>query len=371
MSEAGSEARTASRDWRAVALPLADRLGPESVVLDGPEAAALAEALRGIGVLADLVEAQPPGARHDLAILLAPADAAETPQAAAAALALSEQSDLLLLIPLGFAQGGEAHLQLLAWFTVLAELGYQPVVEAALDFVGRGAFLVDRAATAGEAELAAFAERLTREPDAPTSARIEALEAQIDEAAPLREAVAASQAAREAAEAHSAGLAERLARAEARALDAERALIDARQQAERHRAALEQALRWDVLRVWVRQAVANLPQPRRHPFSLAVFRRRREAEPLALLRAAPLFDAAWYIACHPELAIRGGDPARHYLTIGAADGDDPGPFFDSAAYRLAHPRLGREPPLLHALRTGEVDTILHAVREQYGDEFNL
>lgn len=367
MSEAGaSEARAASRDWRAVALPLADRLGPESVVLDGPEADALAEALRGIGVLADLVGEQQPGARHDLAILLAPADEAETPQASAAAAALAEQSDLLLLIPLGFAQGSAARLQMLAWFTVLAELGYQPVVEATLDFVGRGAFLVGRAATAGEAELAAFAERLTREPDAPTSARIEALEAQVDEAAPLREALAASDAARTAAESHIASLAERLARAEARAIDAERALLDARQQAERDRAILDQASRWDVLRVWVRQAVANLPAPRRR-----LFVRRREAEPLALLRAAPLFDAAWYIACHPELAVRGSDPARHYLTIGAADGDDPGPFFDSAAYRLAHPRLGREPPLLHALRTGEADTILHAVREQYGEEFNL
>ncbi len=370
MSEAGgSEARAASRDWRAVALPLADRLAPETVVLDGPEAEALAEALRGIGVLADLIEAQAPGARHDLAILLAPAEDAETAQSAAAAAALSELSDLLLLIPLGFGQGAAARQQLLAWFTVLAELGYQPVVETTLDIVGRGAFLVDRAATAGEAELAAFAERLTREPDAPTSARIEALEAQLDEATPLREALAASEAAREAAETASTSLADRLSRAEARALDAERALFDARQQAERDRAALEQAARWDVLRVWVRQAVINLPAPRR-----ALLRglfRRRKPDPLTLLRGTPLFDAAWYIACHPELAVRGGDPARHYLTIGAADGDDPGPFFDSAAYRLAHPRLGREPPLLHALRTGEADTILHAVREQYGVEFNL
>ncbi len=336
-----------SRDWGAVALPLADLLGPQSVVLAGPEAELLAESLRGIGVLADVLEAQVEGARHDLSILLASADQAEAPHSATTATALARCSDLILLIPLGFAEADEAALaQLLAWFTLLAELGYQPVVDASLGFVGRGAFLVDRAATAGEAELAAFAERLMARGDLQrSSSRIEALQKALndraDEAGPLREAMASLQA--------------ELLTSTARAARAEAALTEARQHAAALEAAIEQASRWDALREWVRRAVAATPETRRR-----LFRRDRQAAARSLLRASPLFDAAWYIASHPELAASGADPVRHYLEQGAAAGDDPGPWFDSAAYRRDHPKLGREAPLLHAIRTGHAVAILHA-----------
>jgi hypothetical protein len=57
----------------------------------------------------------------------------------------------------------------------------------------------------------------------------------------------------------------------------------------------------------------------------------------ALVRASALFDAGWYIASHPALAESGGDPVLHYVAKGAAAGADPGPYFESAACRAAHP----------------------------------
>jgi hypothetical protein len=74
----------------------------------------------------------------------------------------------------------------------------------------------------------------------------------------------------------------------------------------------------------------------------------------ALVRDSPLFDAAWYIASHPELAASGADPVLHYVLQGAAAGADPGPWFDSAAYRTAHPVSGGN-PLAQAIRKGHVE----------------
>ncbi len=74
----------------------------------------------------------------------------------------------------------------------------------------------------------------------------------------------------------------------------------------------------------------------------------------ALVRSSALFDAGWYIASHPALAETGGDPVLHYVAKGAAAGADPGPYFDSAAYRAAHPACFGA-PLAHAIRHGHVD----------------
>lgn len=53
---------------------------------------------------------------------------------------------------------------------------------------------------------------------------------------------------------------------------------------------------------------------------------------IALVRAAPEFDAAWYLASYPEVAKSGYSPAEHYVRIGAFEGLNPGPDFDTLAY---------------------------------------
>lgn len=78
--------------------------------------------------------------------------------------------------------------------------------------------------------------------------------------------------------------------------------------------------------------------------------RRRAAE----LRRSALFDAAWYRAAYPDVAAAGLDPARHYVSVGAAEGRDPGPRFSTRDYMERHPDVARAGtnPLLHCLRTG-------------------
>ena len=51
---------------------------------------------------------------------------------------------------------------------------------------------------------------------------------------------------------------------------------------------------------------------------------------LALIRASGLFDEAWYAARYaPEDPA---DPIEHYVTVGAALGNDPHPLFGTAYY---------------------------------------
>ena len=147
--------------------------------------------------------------------------------------------------------------------------------------------------------------------------------------------------------------------------------------------ARSQATGWESLRLWVRASVADpsrdslaslardlprlnalreaagLPAIGLPPNARRRFWRRGPAATPALLhrsalvRASPLFDAAWYTASIPELAEAPLDPVFHYLLVGAAQGADPGPWFDSAAYRGTHPELSPEDaPLVHAIRTG-------------------
>jgi len=57
---------------------------------------------------------------------------------------------------------------------------------------------------------------------------------------------------------------------------------------------------------------------------------RSVAEKVALIRASGLFDEAWYAARYaPEDPP---DPIEHYLTVGAALGNDPHPVFRTAYY---------------------------------------
>ena len=51
-----------------------------------------------------------------------------------------------------------------------------------------------------------------------------------------------------------------------------------------------------------------------------------------LIRLSGLFDESWYAATYPDVDQSGLDPIAHYLAIGAAEGRNPGPLFNTAYY---------------------------------------
>jgi hypothetical protein len=61
-----------------------------------------------------------------------------------------------------------------------------------------------------------------------------------------------------------------------------------------------------------------------------------------------LFDADFYAAEYPDTA-GGSDPVQHYLVLGAAEGRDPSPAFDTTAYVADHPEAAGADrnPLIH------------------------
>ncbi len=364
---------------------IADRLVHElmlvSVVVAGEGAAALAATLAAAGTAAEVFGPAVAGG-FDLAILLAPPEAAGRPGMAETVAALAGVSDRLLFAPLplriadnddsGRHEGGPALPALTQWFEIFAEHGFQPVVDFDAGFVAAGAFLVDRAATAAESELAAFAERLQQAPAAAP--------------APPPAAAAADPASGELP-ALRAALAERDAQISALAAQGAR-FADALRDAETRNAG------WDGLRLWVNMVVADpwrdsrdallrdlprinalrapapplalppAPQPARpRLLDRLLGRPHRTAAPspvplledTALVRASRLFDAAWYIASSADL-IEGEaiDPVFHYVLVGALRGADPGPWFDTQAYLAAHPEAGGGCALVHAIRTGAV-----------------
>src|SRR5206468_4187109 len=50
-----------------------------------------------------------------------------------------------------------------------------------------------------------------------------------------------------------------------------------------------------------------------------------QIEDKRLVESSGLFDPAWYLAQHPDVAELGIDPVEHYLSVGAAEGYSPGP----------------------------------------------
>ena len=60
------------------------------------------------------------------------------------------------------------------------------------------------------------------------------------------------------------------------------------------------------------------------------------------------------LANYPEVASAGHDPFSHYVSIGAAEGRDPGPNFSTLRYLQRYPDLARAGvnPLLHYLEFG-------------------
>lgn len=80
---------------------------------------------------------------------------------------------------------------------------------------------------------------------------------------------------------------------------------------------------------------------------------RAERTDLALIEASDLFDGPWYLRRYPGTAASGISPALHYLRNGAASNRDPGPDFDTRAYRRQHREMSpTDNPLLHHLRSG-------------------
>ena len=384
-------------------MTLADRLVTElmlvSVLVAGEGADALAADLAEAGAAADVLAGGQPAEGYDLAILLAPAGAAGTAATRRQMEALSGASGRLLYAPppLGGGeaadgQAGPALPELPQWFELFAELGYQPVVEFDARFVSAGAFLVDRAATAGEAELTAFTDRLQLGADAAAAQR----EAVADAERSVRTELQAARGALAAAEAALAALREAATlHEEELAVAATRAARLAEALQEREAALRELEGRntgWDGLRSWVRLEAAaavrnslavlqrdlpalndlrapDLPAvtlPGAPARSLLDRLRRRPAgvppmellENAALIRASPLFDAAWYVAANPGVFEGAAlDPVFHYLLVGGPRGSDPGPWFDSAAYLQSHPGFAGV-PLLAAIRGGEMDEVL-------------
>lgn len=73
------------------------------------------------------------------------------------------------------------------------------------------------------------------------------------------------------------------------------------------------------------------------------------ASAIAAVEGSGLFDRAWYLDTHPDVARSGLDPVEHYLGFGAAEGRDPGPGFDTEGYLERYPDV-REAglnPLVH------------------------
>ena len=74
-----------------------------------------------------------------------------------------------------------------------------------------------------------------------------------------------------------------------------------------------------------------------------------------LIAQSELFNSGWYLAHYREAAKSGMPPALHYVYVGAAQGNDPGPSFSSSSYLASSPDVAAAGmnPLLHYLRFGK------------------
>lgn len=82
-----------------------------------------------------------------------------------------------------------------------------------------------------------------------------------------------------------------------------------------------------------------------------------EAGQLELIRQSPLFDAAYYLRSHLDVARRGEDPGVHFLRHWDHPFRKPSEAFDIAQYVLDHPEVlvERVNPLVHFLASAESD----------------
>jgi hypothetical protein len=84
---------------------------------------------------------------------------------------------------------------------------------------------------------------------------------------------------------------------------------------------------------------------------------RRLEQDRALIVSSGLFDADWYLAKNPDVALRKIDPLFHYLFFGGFEGRDPGPNFSSAWYLNTYTDVKKSGinPLVHYLRSGKAE----------------
>jgi len=82
-----------------------------------------------------------------------------------------------------------------------------------------------------------------------------------------------------------------------------------------------------------------------------------ESSLVELLEQSSYFDAAWYLAEHPDVLAAGCSPAEHYLRHGALEGRDPGPRFSTAFYFRNAPDIAETGvnPLVHFLLHGQAE----------------
>lgn len=73
------------------------------------------------------------------------------------------------------------------------------------------------------------------------------------------------------------------------------------------------------------------------------------------LNASPWFDADWYRAAYPDVALSGLTPEAHYLRVGEPLGRRPCPSFDPRWYLAEYPDIAQAEvsPLLHFIAHGE------------------
>lgn len=78
---------------------------------------------------------------------------------------------------------------------------------------------------------------------------------------------------------------------------------------------------------------------------------RTEAVHLELIRNTELFDGAWYLRAHPDVAHLGMDPALHFLRYPFDPFRSPSEHFNIAQYCVDHPDVLRDKinPLVHFL----------------------
>src|SRR5436190_1561052 len=95
-------------------------------------------------------------------------------------------------------------------------------------------------------------------------------------------------------------------------------------------------------------------------------RARRLKRDAALLEQSGLFDRAWYLRQHPDVAEHKIDPVSHYLLSGAGEGRDPSPTFSSSGYLETYPDVLAHGvnPLLHYVKFGCAEGRI-AVRRDY------
>ncbi|MBN2241893.1 MAG: hypothetical protein JW793_04320 [Acidobacteria bacterium] len=94
------------------------------------------------------------------------------------------------------------------------------------------------------------------------------------------------------------------------------------------------------------------------------FRRHHAPEPpagirdqIAMIRESGCFDEKWYLAQYPDVGKTGADPVEHYLLIGAGEGCNPSPGFNTLNYLRRNPDVVKAGinPLLHYVEFGRAE----------------